>query len=394
MTLTTLSFIALLSFVLVVIIQFFYYGCFFLKIPIHHNQQVQNNNQQEITINDDEGISIVITVKYEYDKILNVLPNLLNQKCDSFEVVLVNDNSNDDIKYLLQSYLQQYPNLKHIEIKQEAKLIKGKKYPLTVGIRSATNDIIVFAKSDTTPHSEQWVNHILQSYKRDPNIEIVIGYNSILKTDDFFNLWQRFENFHSALQYLSFAMSNKTYRSDPSNTSYRKRLFMRHRGFSSIYNLRDGEYDYFIHKISNKKNTKVLITQEAITYTSGFSNFKSWYKQKIKNASALKFIDKRTSLHLALYALSEICFYPSLIIALCFNHLNQLFSYAIEPSQVIILLFIIRVSVQHIVFYKSLKILQEKDLFKSIFYMDILLSLHYFKLLCSLLVRKRQHSIS
>ena len=61
----------------------------------------------------------------------------------TYEVVVVNDNSVDDSKYILQELKKTFKSLNVVELTQEAKLISGKKYPLSIGIREAKHEVLI-----------------------------------------------------------------------------------------------------------------------------------------------------------------------------------------------------------------------------------------------------------
>lgn len=59
------------------------------------------------------------------------LPGVLVQDYKTtHEIVVVNDNSTDDSKYLIDEFKKSFKNLNHIELSQEAKMISGKKFPV------------------------------------------------------------------------------------------------------------------------------------------------------------------------------------------------------------------------------------------------------------------------
>ena len=60
------------------------------------------------------------------------------------EVVLVNDNSEDETKYLLEEFKKSFKNLNPVLLSQEAKMINGKKFPLSIGIKSAKNETLLY----------------------------------------------------------------------------------------------------------------------------------------------------------------------------------------------------------------------------------------------------------
>ena len=43
------------------------------------------------------------------------------------------------------------------ELTQEAKLITGKKYPLSIGIKEANHEVMLLTDADCVPASEHWI---------------------------------------------------------------------------------------------------------------------------------------------------------------------------------------------------------------------------------------------
>ena len=109
-------------------IQVFYYSWFFSRVAFY-KQKEKNQSQQH-------PVSVIICARDEDENLARNLPGVLVQNYPSTsEVVVVNDNSVDDSKYILQELKKTFKSLNVVELTQEAKLISGKKYPLSVGIR-------------------------------------------------------------------------------------------------------------------------------------------------------------------------------------------------------------------------------------------------------------------
>jgi hypothetical protein len=119
-----------------------------------------------------------------------------------------------------------------VELTQEAKLINGKKYPLSIGIKEANHEVMLLTDADCVPASEHWIQKMQDAYQ--DGIEIVLGYGAYHKRPGLLNKLIRFETFHSAIQYLSFALAGIPYMGVGRNLSYKKALFFKQKGFSSI----------------------------------------------------------------------------------------------------------------------------------------------------------------
>ncbi|MCK4638851.1 MAG: glycosyltransferase, partial [Bacteroidales bacterium] len=90
-----------------------------------------------------QPVSIVLSAKNEYYNLEKNLPLILEQDYFDFEVVVVNDSSNDESIDLLNDMSTKYQNLKIVDIKQNLNFFSGKKFPLSLGIKSAKNELIL-----------------------------------------------------------------------------------------------------------------------------------------------------------------------------------------------------------------------------------------------------------
>ncbi len=152
------------SFAAVTAVQVFYYTWFFSRIAFY-KLKPKNQSQQH-------PVSVIVCARDEDENLARNLPGVLVQSYPStYEVVAVNDNSLDDSKYILQELKKTFKSLHVVELTQEAKLISGKKYPLSVGIREAKHEILLLTDADCVPASEHWIGKMQNGYKE--NIEVV-----------------------------------------------------------------------------------------------------------------------------------------------------------------------------------------------------------------------------
>src|SRR5947208_6451710 len=111
-------------FCLVTLIQVFYYGFFYSRVAFFKEKSKQQSQQHPV--------SVIICARDEDENIARNLPGVLVQKYSStHEVIVVNDNSIDDAKYILAELQKTFKNLQIVELSQEAKMIAGKNFPLS-----------------------------------------------------------------------------------------------------------------------------------------------------------------------------------------------------------------------------------------------------------------------
>src|SRR5690349_18764666 len=135
------------------------------------------------------------------------------------------------------------------------------------------------------------------------------------------------------------------------NLSYKKSLFFKTKGFSSINHIPSGDDDLFINKVATKKNTAVIIDPEAVTRSSPKRSWKDWRKQKQRHYTTAKFYKPKHKFLLGLYTLTQFLFYPLLAATIIFYD----WRFAVP-------IFALRLLVQGFVFYKSMKKMEEQDL--------------------------------
>ena len=141
-------------------------------------------------------------------------------------------------------------------------------------------------------------------------IEVILGYSPYHKRPGMLNKIIRFETFHSALQYLSYALAGSPYMGVGRNLSYKKELFLRNKGFSAVNHLPGGDDDLFINKVATRHNTNIVIDPGTFTLSEPKKDFGEWLKQKTRHYSTGKFYKFRHQFLLGLYSFSHFLFYP------------------------------------------------------------------------------------
>jgi glycosyltransferase involved in cell wall biosynthesis len=340
------------AFACIIAIQLFYYLFFFLRLAIY--------KKPKKAVHMEHPISVVICARDEANNLAINLPGVLVQDYSTtHEIVLVNDNSEDESKYLLDEFKKSFKNLNVVALTQEAKMISGKKFPLSIGIKSAKYETLLLTDADCVPASEHWMQLMQDGY--DDNIEIVLGYGAYKKKPGLLNKLIRFETFQTALQYFSYALAGMPYMGVGRNLSYKKDVFLRNKGFSSINQMPSGDDDLFINQVANKRNTAIVIDKDAHTLSEPKNTFNEWMNQKYRHYTTSKYYKKQHSILLALYAISQFLIYPLLLTTLFFTK-----EYILIAS-----LWGTRLIVQGTILRSTMKKLNELDLWPWFFLFDL-----------------------
>ena len=317
-----------------------------------------------------EPVSIVLCARNAYEYLIELIPVLLNQNYPDFEIVVVNDCSDDDTEEYLKNLERLEPRIKPVQLKQHLNFFNGKKFPLSMGIKSAKNDIIVLTDFNCMPANDQWLRSVVNCYSH--NTEIVIGYSPFVQKKSTLNRLMRFDSLQNGLLYLSAALNRHAFMGVGRNLSYRKELFYRNKGFISHYTTSVGDDDLFISQVATKKNTEVLIDPENVILTTPTDSFRIWMRQKSSRYSTVSKYNMRARFSLSMFHASGLLFYLSFIALLFMRPAFSITNGGALYIPILAVLFLLRLGSQYIIYSKAAKHLGEKGLLAGLVAYDFL----------------------
>jgi glycosyltransferase involved in cell wall biosynthesis len=320
---------------------------------------------------DGAPVSVILCAKNEADNLENYLPLILTQDYPDYEVIVVNDCSTDTTEDVLKKFSEQYPRLRTTTIREDKKFSHGKKIAVTIGIKAAKNDRLLFIDGDCKPESNQWLNRMSSHFS--DKISIVLGYGGYFQLPGFLNKYIRYDTMMIALQYFSMAILRVPYMGVGRNLAYKRALFYSGKGFSKHFHLASGDDDLFVNENATKTNTAVEFSYESHTRTAPKESFDKWYFQKKRHFSTNRLYKSSHKIWLALEPLSRLLFYASCI-ALLFVPVFRLW---------ILLLFVFRLLIQLYIIKKTMIRLNEKNLLLISFLFDLISLFINFGLLLS-----------
>lgn len=355
----------------VTFVQLFYYFFFFGRLAFY-KPGTKSSTQTH-------AVSVIICARDEAENLATNLPGVLVQDYKTtHEVVVVNDNSFDESKYLLEQLKKEFRQMNVVELTQEAKMIPGKKFPLSIGIKSAKHEVLLLTDADCVPASEKWIESMQHTY--DEQTEIVLGYGPFHKKKGLLNKLVRWETFHTALQYFSYALAGIPYMGVGRNLSYKKIVFFRHKGFSAHNHLPGGDDDLFINAAANKANTKINIDPESFTLSNPPVSWQQWLKQKRRHYTTSKYYRPLHKFLLALYAVANFIFYPLVLASMIFYDWRLGF-----------MMLAIKLLAQGIVYARAMQKLGEKDLLPYLLFFDLWMFFYYLLFAPALIRKPKPH---
>lgn len=301
-------------------------------------------------------VSVIVYAKNESENLRKHIPALLAQNYPTYEVIVVNDGSTDESDEVLKRFENDYKNLYHTYIPEDVKYLSRKKLALTIGIKAAKNEILLFTEADCEPISEHWIAKMARNYS--PSTSLVLGFCAYGPYKGFFHKLVAYDNLVCGLQYLSSALAHCPYTGNGRNLSYRKKLFFAHKGFYKSLNLHAGDDDLFVNEAATPTNTQTEYTTESITRMAKIEQFSVWKEMKVSRAATQRFYKGPS---LTLYRIEGISSFLFFLGTLGLILIGLYGNWLVSAGG--ILLYVFHFIIKAIILYKSsLKLQQKPDI--------------------------------
>ena len=148
-----------------VVVLSIYYGIFYVGVGRYKGPKLKKGEKKGA-----EGlppVSVVLTAQNDAEKLRANLLYILEQDYPTFEVVVVDYRSTDDSKFVLQMLSQSYDKLKVVRLDANANGYYGKKYPFSIGIKSARYDLLLLTDPECLPKDVTnfcWIREMVAGY--------------------------------------------------------------------------------------------------------------------------------------------------------------------------------------------------------------------------------------
>lgn len=359
--------VILLVFFTALAVQFFYYLYFYLAVHGKRTEPADSGQPEAYP-----PVSVVICARNEAENLEKYLPLVLEQNYPDFEVIVVNDCSEDESEFVLKRLKERYERLRVTRIVKDEKFSHGKKLALTVGIKAAKNEWLLHIDADCWPESADWIA-TMASHFNEEGRALVLGYGGFAAGKGILNNLIRFDAAFIALQYLSFALRGIPYMGVGRNLAYRKSVYEANKGFSSHHHLRSGDDDLFVNQVANKTNTTAEYRKESHTRTEAKRRFRDWTVQKKRHLTTGSSYRLNHRFLVTGEPFSRMVFYAMFVVLLLLH----------ADPKIIVPAFLLRTATQLIVFNLGFRHLNEKYLLLSSLVFDILLPFYYLGLIVS-----------
>lgn len=211
------------------------------------------------------AISVIVYAHNAEKHIKNLLTSLLEQDHPNFEIIVVNDASEDNTAEIVNNMIPEDSRLYMTFVSPTARNISHRKMAYTMGLKAAKHPVALLTSSNIEVPHRSWLRHMSAPFAN-PDIEVGIGSAYVPASTDkgHGRYWRAFDSLTSETRWLGAALEGKTYRGTAYNLAFRPTAFFRHNGFASTNRFQGGEDDLFIKEISTSDNTATIFRPEAM----------------------------------------------------------------------------------------------------------------------------------
>ena len=321
-----------------------------------------SKKKDSATIENLPPISVLVYIKNNVENLESNLNAILEPDYPDFEIILINDSSTDDSFIIIEEFQKSHPNfpIYLTNVHGNEMFWGSKKYALTLGIKRAKNNYLLFTDGHCKPLTNQWIREMSTGFLN--NKQLVLGYSNYTKEKGLFNLFLRFDTLMNAIHYLSFAKAKMTYMGVGRNLAYTSKVYYENRGFISHVKIPAGDDDLFVNEVARTNNTSLIYNPKAHVEATPLKNWEAWHNMRKNRAWTFRFYKTKHKVVLGIYFLSTVLFWFGAIAA--FFLLNW---------QIASALVAIRLIIQYISIGISAKKLQEKSLIAYIPWLELML---------------------
>ena len=260
-------------------------------------------------------VSVIVCARNEQHNLQTYLHALLRQDYPAYEVIVVNDGSQDDTQQVLEQYALQHPNLYLTFVPCDARVMSSKKLALTIGLKAARYEHVLLTDADCRPESRFWIRSMMQAFVQGgEDIEVVLGFGAYFEQKTVLSSLISYDTLFNGLQYLGMAAAKHPYMGVGRNLAYKKGTFFRNEGFRGFLNERSGDDDLFVNKVATGQNTAIVCSPESITWSPPKTTWYEWLHQKRRHLSVSNHYKTGSKMRLTIEPLSRAFFYLLLIV--------------------------------------------------------------------------------
>lgn len=260
------------------------------------------------------GVSVVIAFRNEASNLGNLVRDLAGSAfpADRFEIVLVDDHSEDNSVEVVKEAMAAYHNVVLLQLPDER---SGKKAALRMGIERARFDIIATTDADCTL-SKNWLTCVA-SYFEEEQTKLLLGPVKLSDDGTFFGQLQVLEFVSVAGTTAATVGLGHPVMANGANLAFRKSVFDEVGGYEDNMAVPSGDDEFLMRKIYARypRGIRYLNYYEAAVSTAPQPDLKSFAYQRMRWAGKWRYNPDWVARGLAVFILAAQCAFLALLVS-------------------------------------------------------------------------------
>lgn len=316
----------------------------------------ENNDEAKVK----EPISLLLTFRNEEKNLLQYLPKLLKIENADFEVVAVDDFSQDNSLSVLGVMKNGNEKLRVSSLNQETRF--SEKLAQNIALKAAQNNWVMVIPASLAGYDENWLATISGMLTQEK--EVIINYSNVQHTGRFYNQLYRIEFFLQQLKSAGFTAWGLPFTYTEENVAFRKEKYFEGGGYGQKVKEPYANFELLINSFIRKNKAEVILQKQTSIQKNEPINRNDYFNLLKKGYRIEKYLPPGKRGVLLFDEWTQLLFIPFLILVIVF--VTELWPFVLIAIgfKIIMHLFIIKRVVNH---------LNERKIFLSSFIYELVM---------------------
>jgi len=258
-------------------------GAFTYGLMLYRHHMVETHGRAS-----QQNVSVLIAAKNEGKNIEKLLQSLYNQSFNKerFEVILVDDNSDDDTFEVSENFRVLHPEM-HLKLLKATG--SGKKQAISQALHAAENELVMVTDADCEL-PQRWIE-VMVNYFAKNDLKMLLGPVLLSPANTLFEKLQVLEHLSLIASTAGSAAIGMPVMCNGANMMYDRQAALDVEKYRTDMKIASGDDMFLMEqfiKHYGSQSVMFLLDNEAIVKTATMPNLKAFFRQRTRWASKTK----------------------------------------------------------------------------------------------------------
>jgi len=200
-------------------------------------------------------LSVIVVERNEEENLREKLPGWLSMGYPDYEVLVVDDFSEDNSQTIVGLLRLKEPKLRMTGLNQETRY--SSKLARNLGLKAAAHDRVVFIQPDSLTPDNHWLPGIATAFSGQK--EVVVGYTRFSAARGFYHHLFRVESFLQQTESMAFCINGLPFVAMEENIAFDRKAYFSISGFAGKIGEEYLNMELVFNQIISRKNSTVLL---------------------------------------------------------------------------------------------------------------------------------------